>query len=94
MVTTIVSRISLGIVLLTGLLSFSAVGQAKDYLKGERSQQRGYSRQRSPRAAKRYGSPGRPQRWTTPAGRWRLTLKVRSDSFSKTSTALSSRNHA
>jgi enamine deaminase RidA (YjgF/YER057c/UK114 family) len=43
MSTTIVSTISLGAVALTGLLAFSAAGQARDYLKGERPQQRGYS---------------------------------------------------
>jgi enamine deaminase RidA (YjgF/YER057c/UK114 family) len=43
MSTTIVSTISFGAVALTGLLAFSAAGQARDYLKGERPQQRGYS---------------------------------------------------
>jgi len=43
MITTIFSRISMGIVALTGLLAFSAAGHARDYLKGERPQQRGYS---------------------------------------------------
>jgi 2-iminobutanoate/2-iminopropanoate deaminase len=43
MSTTNFSRISLGIVALTGLLAFSAPGHARDYLKGERPQQRGYS---------------------------------------------------
>jgi 2-iminobutanoate/2-iminopropanoate deaminase len=36
-------RGSIGIAALTGLLAFSAVGHARDYLKGERPQQRGYS---------------------------------------------------
>jgi enamine deaminase RidA (YjgF/YER057c/UK114 family) len=43
MSTIIVSRISLGVVASIGLLAFSAVGHARDYLKGERPQQRGYS---------------------------------------------------
>jgi 2-iminobutanoate/2-iminopropanoate deaminase len=43
MITTVFSRTLLGVVALTGLLAFSAVGQARDYLKGERPQQRGYS---------------------------------------------------
>jgi len=43
MITTIFSRISMGIIALTGLLAFSAAGHARDYLKGERPQQRGYS---------------------------------------------------
>jgi 2-iminobutanoate/2-iminopropanoate deaminase len=43
MITTIFSRISLGVVMSTGLLAFSAAGHARDYLKGERTQQRGYS---------------------------------------------------
>ena len=41
MITTIFSRISFGAVV--ALLAFSASGQARDYLKGERPQQRGYS---------------------------------------------------
>ena len=43
MISATSSRISISVVALTGLLALSAVGQAKDYLKGERSQQRGYS---------------------------------------------------
>ena len=43
MITTIFLRILLGVVALTGLLAFSAGGHARDYLKGERPQQRGYS---------------------------------------------------
>jgi 2-iminobutanoate/2-iminopropanoate deaminase len=43
MITTICSRISLGVVALTGLLAFSGMAQARDYLKAERPQQRGYS---------------------------------------------------
>ena len=42
MITTIFLRTLLGVVAL-GLLAFSAVGHARDYLKGERPQQRGYS---------------------------------------------------
>ena len=42
MITTIFLRTLLGVVAL-GLLVFSAVGHARDYLKGERPQQRGYS---------------------------------------------------
>ena len=41
MITTIFSRVSLGAV--ATLLAFSAAGQARDYIKGERPQQRGYS---------------------------------------------------
>jgi enamine deaminase RidA (YjgF/YER057c/UK114 family) len=41
MITTIFSRVSLGTV--AALLAFSAAGQARDYIKGERPQQRGYS---------------------------------------------------
>jgi 2-iminobutanoate/2-iminopropanoate deaminase len=41
MITTIFSRISLGAV--AALLAFSAAGQARDYLKGARPQDRGYS---------------------------------------------------
>jgi 2-iminobutanoate/2-iminopropanoate deaminase len=37
------SRTSISVVALMGLLAFSTVGQAKDYLKGDRPQQRGYS---------------------------------------------------
>jgi enamine deaminase RidA (YjgF/YER057c/UK114 family) len=36
-------RASFGIAALSGLLALPAVGQARDYLKGERPQQRGYS---------------------------------------------------
>jgi 2-iminobutanoate/2-iminopropanoate deaminase len=43
MSSTAFSRISIGVAALTGLLAFCAVGQARDYLKGERPQQRGYS---------------------------------------------------
>jgi 2-iminobutanoate/2-iminopropanoate deaminase len=43
MSSTAFSRISIGVTTLTGLLAFCAVGQARDYLKGERPQQRGYS---------------------------------------------------
>jgi 2-iminobutanoate/2-iminopropanoate deaminase len=43
MISTVFARTSIGIAGLVGLLVFSAVGQARDYLKGERSQQRGYS---------------------------------------------------
>jgi 2-iminobutanoate/2-iminopropanoate deaminase len=43
MITMAFSRASIGIAALAGLLAFSAAGHAKDYLKGERPQQRGYS---------------------------------------------------
>src|SRR5579862_791904 len=43
MSTTVLSRVLLGVAALTGLLVFSDTGQARDYLKGERPQQRGYS---------------------------------------------------
>jgi enamine deaminase RidA (YjgF/YER057c/UK114 family) len=43
MISTAFSRISIGVAALTGLLAFCVVGQARDYLKGERPQQRGYS---------------------------------------------------
>jgi 2-iminobutanoate/2-iminopropanoate deaminase len=43
MILTAFSGISIGVAALTGLLAFCAVGQARDYLKGERPQQRGYS---------------------------------------------------
>jgi 2-iminobutanoate/2-iminopropanoate deaminase len=43
MISRVFVRASIGVAALTGLLMFSAVGQARDYLKGERSQQRGYS---------------------------------------------------
>ena len=43
MISTAFSRTSISVAALTGLLAFSTVGHAKDYLKGERSQQRGYS---------------------------------------------------
>jgi 2-iminobutanoate/2-iminopropanoate deaminase len=43
MISTVFARTSIGIAGLVGLLVFSAVGQARDYLRGERSQQRGYS---------------------------------------------------
>jgi len=36
-------RALIGIAALTGLLAWPAAGQARDYLKGERPQQRGYS---------------------------------------------------
>jgi 2-iminobutanoate/2-iminopropanoate deaminase len=37
------SRASIGIVMLTGLVVVCSTAQAKDYLKGDRPQQRGYS---------------------------------------------------
>jgi 2-iminobutanoate/2-iminopropanoate deaminase len=40
---SVFSRTSISTAVLTGLLAFSVVGQAKDYLKGDRPQQRGYS---------------------------------------------------
>ena len=43
MISTAFSRTSISVAALTGLLTFSAVGHAKDYLKGDRPQQRGYS---------------------------------------------------
>ena len=43
MISTAFSRTLIGIAALAGLLAFSAVGHARDYLKGERPQQRGYS---------------------------------------------------
>jgi enamine deaminase RidA (YjgF/YER057c/UK114 family) len=43
MISTAFSRISISIAALTWLLAFPAAGEARDYLKGERSQQRGYS---------------------------------------------------
>src|SRR2546426_7698394 len=43
MIAIAFSRTSISVAALTGLLAFSPVGQAKDYLKGERPQQRGYS---------------------------------------------------
>src|ERR1700722_20117755 len=43
MISTAFSRISISIAALTWLLAFPAAGGAKDYLRGERSQQRGYS---------------------------------------------------
>jgi 2-iminobutanoate/2-iminopropanoate deaminase len=43
MIATAFSRTSIGVAALTGLLACSAAGQAKEYLKGERPQQRAYS---------------------------------------------------
>jgi 2-iminobutanoate/2-iminopropanoate deaminase len=43
MIAIALSRTSIGVAALTWLLAFSPVGQAKDYLKGDRPQQRGYS---------------------------------------------------
>ena len=43
MIATGFSRVAIGIAALTGLLAFSPAGHAKDYLKGDRPQQRGYS---------------------------------------------------
>jgi len=43
MISTGFSRAAIGIAALTGLLAFSPGAQAKEYLKGERPQQRGYS---------------------------------------------------
>jgi 2-iminobutanoate/2-iminopropanoate deaminase len=43
MISIAFSRTSISVAALTGLLAFSAMGHAKDYLKGERPQQRGYS---------------------------------------------------
>ena len=43
MISIAFSRTSISIAVLTGLLAFSVGGQAKDYLKGDRPQQRGYS---------------------------------------------------
>ena len=43
MISTALSRTSIGVAGLIGLLYFSAMGQAKEYLKGDRPQQRGYS---------------------------------------------------
>jgi enamine deaminase RidA (YjgF/YER057c/UK114 family) len=43
MISITFSRTSISIAVLTGLLTFSVGGQAKDYLKGDRPQQRGYS---------------------------------------------------
>ena len=40
---TIISKTSLGVGALAAFLAFSAEGYARDYLKGERPQQRGYS---------------------------------------------------
>jgi 2-iminobutanoate/2-iminopropanoate deaminase len=43
MISTVFARILIGVATLAQLFVFSDVGQAKDYLKGERPQQRGYS---------------------------------------------------
>jgi 2-iminobutanoate/2-iminopropanoate deaminase len=43
MTSTAFSRTSIGVAALAGLLYFSPMGQAKEYLKGDRPQQRGYS---------------------------------------------------
>ena len=43
MISIAFSRTSISVAALTGLLAFSAVGHAKDCLKGECPQQRGYS---------------------------------------------------
>jgi 2-iminobutanoate/2-iminopropanoate deaminase len=43
MISIALSRTSISAAALTGLLAFPTIGQAKDYLKGERPQQRGYS---------------------------------------------------
>ena len=43
MISITFSPTSISIAVLTGLLAFSVGGQAKDYLKGDRPQQRGYS---------------------------------------------------
>src|SRR5437879_2903143 len=43
MISSAFSRTPIGVAALIALLSFCAVGQARDYLKGERPQQRGYS---------------------------------------------------
>ena len=43
MIPAALRRTSIGIAALTGLLAAAAVGQARDYITGERPQQRGYS---------------------------------------------------
>jgi 2-iminobutanoate/2-iminopropanoate deaminase len=43
MISMAISRASIGIAALAGLLAWPALGQARDYLKWERAQQRGYS---------------------------------------------------
>jgi 2-iminobutanoate/2-iminopropanoate deaminase len=43
MISMAFRRASIGIAALAGLLALPAVGQARDYLKAERAQQRGYS---------------------------------------------------
>jgi enamine deaminase RidA (YjgF/YER057c/UK114 family) len=43
MIWTAFHRKTIGVAVLTGLVSYTPVGQARDYLKGERPQQRGYS---------------------------------------------------
>ena len=43
MISIAFARTSISVAALTWLLVFSPVGQAKDYLKGDRPQQRGYS---------------------------------------------------
>src|ERR1700704_6897816 len=43
MIATALLRSSVGLAVAAGLLAYSGVGQARDYLKGERPQQRGYS---------------------------------------------------
>jgi enamine deaminase RidA (YjgF/YER057c/UK114 family) len=43
MIPAALRRTSIGIAALTGLLAVAAVGQARDYITGERPQQRGYS---------------------------------------------------
>jgi 2-iminobutanoate/2-iminopropanoate deaminase len=43
MIANALSRSSIGVAALAGLMLFSDAGQAREYLKGERPQQRGYS---------------------------------------------------
>src|SRR6266404_5602409 len=43
MISTAFSRTSIGVAALTGLFVMSDIGQAREFIKGERPQQRGYS---------------------------------------------------
>ena len=83
--------ISAGLMALVGL---SAAAESKDYLKGDRPQQRGYSEAVITEGGRTVWLAGQTATVDDEANRWRATLTAKYGSFSRTSIALCKRRAA
>ena len=77
--------ISTGLMALVGL---SAVADSKEYLKGDRPQQRGYSEAAITEGGRMVWLAGQLRQWTTAVNHWRATWTAKFGNFLRTWIAL------